>query len=155
MVVGATLVANMKAVVLLALVGCGDVVTPDKPSSPFENAEVDAPATAGEATSVALAVYAHDTGLEMPPVHVRWWGGDWIPDGSGGLLTGVTFACDKIWVWTAPDLKVGGTALAHELGHCAKWAADGNADPAHADPAWWGVDGYVMQALGAVQRAQL
>lgn len=136
---------------LATLASCGDVVMDP---SPFEAAEAGAPPTADEAIGIAMRLYADAAGFTAPEVRVRWWEGDWIRWGDG-LITGITFSCDDVWVWTPPSRRVSDTALAHELAHCANLALGNDGDPGHSSPGWWGPDGYAMQALLALQIAGL
>ena len=133
---GASLIV-MKVLVAVLLGACGFSTAPP---SWLEEHEVDAPAFAGDAVQVVVSSLANNGYAAPMQIAIRWWSGDLL-DGA----TGIEFSCDDIWVWIDDGMRIGGTALAHEIGHCAR---PNGPDAQHLDREWWG--GPVHQAMRAL-----
>jgi hypothetical protein len=138
-------------VLIVMVVGCGEVVTVPEPvglSEQLEATEVNAPSDASAATTLVLRSFSEQFGVTMPMARVRWFG-EQLPIGEQ-LATGICFSCDAVWVWTDPDRRMRDTALAHELAHCARLALGLDAGAAHDDPTWWAAGGFVSAAQHAL-----
>lgn len=141
---------------MVLLVGCGAVhedMDPARAPRPeiggVPVAESPAPASAVPAIDAILTFYRNAVGVDIKaevPLQVHW-----TPALPGTLLGATTHSLG----WGCSSWIVDGAmfsypkVLPHELGHCARWLLTGDGDSAHTDPAWWGADGYVMQALAA------
>ncbi len=141
------------AALLVISAGCGEVAVEHEPTllERLEAVEVTAPGAAEAATAIVLQSYADQLGVAMPTATVRWFG-EQLPIGDG-IATGVCISCDSTWVWTEPGRRIGDTALAHELGHCARNVLGLYGE--HEDPAWWSFDGYVGKAQRALEASGL
>lgn len=118
---------------------------------------IEPPANAQQAIAAVLTAYRsiYLTALDdLPEVRVIWTD-ERIPYGNGSVI-GLHVSCGEIWVrwWPAID-SYGRIALAHEIGHCVRGHVFGDTDGAHADTAFWGVDGPVESARAAIFNAWL
>jgi hypothetical protein len=132
---------------LAFLAGCGVAVDhyPVTPVPELE-AQIAPPPGADAAIAVLSGFYAGAIGQDLPPVSVRW-SSERFAYGDGESAIGLTYGCGDIRITWWPEVRFSRTALAHELGHCARLTAEGDPDGAHADPLWWGrEDGLARQA---------
>ena len=146
-----------RALLILAVVGCGSVAALPEPLDPVRaflvEHEAAPPEHADEATALALRELSAVTGTPIPVVGIRWWDGPLLMlDGYPQGATGIEFACGDIWVWVSPANRVSDTAVVHELGHCLRIAARGDNDSAHTDSDWWTI---VSDEIRALQKTGL
>lgn len=126
-----------------ALVGCEPMTYSHPTLTEVEEPNSDA------ALDVLASYYGSEFGIELPASEITWVL-ERIPYGGSSVI-GMSYGCESATI--THFARVSDSALAHEIGHCARQLATGDSDHDHLDESWWGLDGVVRTAQGRLAEA--